>query len=241
VALKDHVTPEYMYRRACSKGDIVSAFILRFAPLLFKKEISLTDIKAMNSFAHDDYFWQLAKMHFSHGRTKDKQEEVITGLVETIQKAIVQNPKEIEYYNRAHGVNLSYNSSQYKKLVGSVLCEGVMAPDGTTLRSTYGTPQLLELIADKNTGSGLRCSYESALKTVMYKDLKEKTKLDLAGFAKEFMEGKKDLKDVPGMKPFFRLNPPVKGFGAGVKVPFSLGGALGYRKDKINELIKRML
>lgn len=41
---------------------------------------------------------------------------------------------------------------------------------------------------------------------------------------------------------FIRLGPPKKGFGRkGVKVPFNVGGALGYRKDKINDLIKRMV
>lgn len=43
-------------------------------------------------------------------------------------------------------------------------------------------------------------------------------------------------------KPFFRLSPPRKGFGRkGVKMPFSHGGALGCRGEKINDLIKRML
>tara|TARA_Y100000310_G_scaffold278642_1_gene297214 strand:+ start:27543 stop:27965 length:423 start_codon:yes stop_codon:yes gene_type:complete len=43
-------------------------------------------------------------------------------------------------------------------------------------------------------------------------------------------------------KPFFRLNPPSKGFGRkGIKMPFKLGGALGPRADKINDLIMRML
>jgi large subunit ribosomal protein L30 len=43
-------------------------------------------------------------------------------------------------------------------------------------------------------------------------------------------------------KPYFRLNPPRKGFGRkGVKMPFKLGGALGDRSDKMSDLIKRML
>jgi len=43
-------------------------------------------------------------------------------------------------------------------------------------------------------------------------------------------------------KPFFRLNPPKKGFGSkGIKIGFSRGGALGYRGSAINELIRRML
>lgn len=44
------------------------------------------------------------------------------------------------------------------------------------------------------------------------------------------------------IKKFFRLNMPRKGFGRkGIKVAFSKGGALGYRGEKINDLIKRML
>ncbi|MBI2109795.1 50S ribosomal protein L30 [Candidatus Woesearchaeota archaeon] len=72
--------------------------------------------------------------------------------------------------------------------------------------------------------------------------LKDKTKIDSDTFAKEFMEFKKELSEVPGLKPFFRLSPPRGGFETkGVKVPFSLGGSLGYRKDKINELILKMI
>ncbi len=43
------------------------------------------------------------------------------------------------------------------------------------------------------------------------------------------------------IKPYFRLNPPKKGFNGSIKQPFTKGGALGDRKDKINDLIKRML
>jgi large subunit ribosomal protein L30 len=43
-------------------------------------------------------------------------------------------------------------------------------------------------------------------------------------------------------KKFFRLNPPRKGFGRkGIKIPFKVGGGLGYRGEKINDLIKRMI
>ena len=72
--------------------------------------------------------------------------------------------------------------------------------------------------------------------------LKQKLKLDYDTFTKEFFTFKKKLKDIPGIKLFFRLTPPRKGFGRkGVKTPFSLGGALGYRKEKINDLIQRMV
>ncbi|HPP45642.1 MAG TPA: 50S ribosomal protein L30, partial [Methanomassiliicoccaceae archaeon] len=46
-----------------------------------------------------------------------------------------------------------------------------------------------------------------------------------------------DLKDV---KPVFRLHPPRQGY-EGVKRTFTTGGALGYRGEKINALIERML
>ena len=56
------------------------------------------------------------------------------------------------------------------------------------------------------------------------------------------MNFKKELKDVPGLKTFFKLCPPKGGFETkGIKQPYSLGGVLGYRKDKINELILKML
>ncbi len=72
--------------------------------------------------------------------------------------------------------------------------------------------------------------------------VKEKLKLTIDEFTKEFVTDKKQLKDIPGFKQFFRLSPPIKGFERkGIKKPFSLGGSLGYRKDKINELIHKMI
>ncbi len=43
-------------------------------------------------------------------------------------------------------------------------------------------------------------------------------------------------------KPYFRLNSPKKGFGRkGIKIPFGVGGALGFRGEKMSDLILRML
>lgn len=50
--------------------------------------------------------------------------------------------------------------------------------------------------------------------------------------------------DVKGkkIKKYFRLNSPKKGYGRkGIKAPFNKGGALGYRAEKINDLIIRMI
>jgi large subunit ribosomal protein L30 len=72
--------------------------------------------------------------------------------------------------------------------------------------------------------------------------VKEKVKKSFDEISSELIEGKMKLKDIPGLKQFFRLSPPKKGYAQqGTKKPFSLGGALGYRKEKINDLIQRML
>jgi len=66
--------------------------------------------------------------------------------------------------------------------------------------------------------------------------------MSLEEFSKNFIDLKKELKDIPGLRLFFRLKPPIKGFeNKGIKQPFSKGGALGYRKDKINDLIMNMI
>lgn len=45
-----------------------------------------------------------------------------------------------------------------------------------------------------------------------------------------------------GVKKVFRLSPPSKGFGkVGIRYPVTQKGALGNRKDKIDELLKRMI
>jgi len=44
------------------------------------------------------------------------------------------------------------------------------------------------------------------------------------------------------IKPFFRLSPPKGGFERkGIKNSYQAKGALGYRKNKINDLIKKMI
>ena len=52
--------------------------------------------------------------------------------------------------------------------------------------------------------------------------------------------GSVDFHKIKGVKPFFRLHPPSKGFRRSVKRPYRSGGELGYRGEAINELAKRM-
>jgi len=50
------------------------------------------------------------------------------------------------------------------------------------------------------------------------------------------------LKNVNVVNGVYKLHPPIKGFERkGIKKDYSIGGALGYRKDKIVSLIKRMI
>ncbi len=81
------------------------------------------------------------------------------------------------------------------------------------------------------TTDGKRLTDDFIAKNSAYKNINE--------LANAIAEGKALLKDVKGMKPVLRLNPPRKGFGGTIKLPYPKG-ALGNRKDKINELLLRM-
>ena len=71
------------------------------------------------------------------------------------------------------------------------------------------------------------------------KQLKETSFKTMKALAKGISEGKIVMRDVPGLKPLFRLHPPRKGY-EGIKRSFKEGGALGYRSEKINTLLRRM-
>jgi len=71
--------------------------------------------------------------------------------------------------------------------------------------------------------------------------VKEKLGLNsIEELAQAIFEGKINLKDIPGLKPVFRLHPPSRGFRGSIKKHYKAGGELGYRGLAINELIKRM-
>ena len=64
----------------------------------------------------------------------------------------------------------------------------------------------------------------------------------IAAFAKAIASGDATTKDMETLKRVFRLHPPRgnKGWG-GVKRHFTVGGALGFRGDAIEELAARMI
>ncbi len=71
--------------------------------------------------------------------------------------------------------------------------------------------------------------------------VKEKLGMTIDEFAEKVVNGEMKLTDLPNIKPVFRLHPPRGGLKGTKKRSFKEGGALGYRGEKINELIERML
>ncbi len=52
---------------------------------------------------------------------------------------------------------------------------------------------------------------------------------------------KAEYQKLPNVQPVFKLHPPSKGFKGKTKKSYSAGGEAGYRGEKINELVKRMI
>jgi large subunit ribosomal protein L30 len=72
------------------------------------------------------------------------------------------------------------------------------------------------------------------------KYIQENTTYDsINAFAEALIEGKASLKDIPKLKPIFRLHPPRKGH-TGIKRTFQQGGVLGNHNTDINILLHKM-
>lgn len=70
--------------------------------------------------------------------------------------------------------------------------------------------------------------------------VKENTSFDdIDALAQAIHAGDISVKDVPQLKPLFRLHPPRKGH-RGIKKTVAEGGALGYHGDDINTLLHKM-
>ncbi len=77
-------------------------------------------------------------------------------------------------------------------------------------------------------------------KTIDEKNLKKITKFDsFDELSDALIESKVKLKDLKEIKPVFKLNSPIHGLKA-KRLPYPKG-ALGNRKEKINELLLRMI
>jgi len=68
----------------------------------------------------------------------------------------------------------------------------------------------------------------------------ENTKFaSIEAFSQAVCDGSATLRDVPKLKPVFRLHPPRKGH-AGIKRTVQQGGVLGNHGEDINQLLKKM-
>jgi len=63
----------------------------------------------------------------------------------------------------------------------------------------------------------------------------------LDGLAEAVLNCHTEYWKLPNVQPVFKLHPPTKGFKGKTKKGYGSGGELGYRGDKINELVKRMV
>ena len=71
--------------------------------------------------------------------------------------------------------------------------------------------------------------------------LKSATPYDsIEKLSEAIVDSKIKYREIPDIKPLFRLNPPKGGY-EGIKRSFTNGGALGYRGKDINKLIGRMI
>lgn len=101
-------------------------------------------------------------------------------------------------------------------------------------RTAYGTitfDVFRQLLAKRGRLEGDRRLDETSVKETGYESVD--------ALAKALFDGKAKMKDVPKLKPVFRLTPPAHGFKA-VKQHWPKGD-LGDRGEKINELIKNMI
>lgn len=72
--------------------------------------------------------------------------------------------------------------------------------------------------------------------------LKKQSKTDFDSLSKALIGGKVSLKDIPGLKRYFKMHPPIGGFErGGIKHPYAAGGVLGYRGKEIKTLLQKMI
>ena len=89
------------------------------------------------------------------------------------------------------------------------------------------------LITKKGRLAGNKKFTEEYAQTTSFKSLDE--------LAEAIFNCRIEYWKLPNVQPVFKLHPPSKGFKGKIKKSYGSGGELGYRGEKINELIKRMV
>jgi large subunit ribosomal protein L30 len=70
---------------------------------------------------------------------------------------------------------------------------------------------------------------------------KNSSHASVKALAKAIASGKGSVSDVEGLKPVFRLTPPIKGYRGKRNLPVGMGGITGDRGEGISELALRMI
>ncbi len=91
---------------------------------------------------------------------------------------------------------------------------------------------LVLLLKEKGRLLGEKHLNESVLSELGFKDFDE--------MAEKILNKEIRIRDIPNMKPVFRMNPPRKGYKS-TKKTYQFKGSLGYRGKDINSLIEKML
>ncbi|MFA6268672.1 MAG: uL30 family ribosomal protein [archaeon] len=105
---------------------------------------------------------------------------------------------------------------------------------------TEQTKQMVKMVMDYVAYGNISSEVLTELIEKRGKSIEEGKKIDVKKAVKELESGK-TMNNV-GIFNCFRMSPPRKGYERkGIKVPFKLGGASGDRKEKINDLILRMI
>ena len=100
---------------------------------------------------------------------------------------------------------------------------------------TWGEPTketVKELLEKRGRAPGNRPLTEDYIKELGFQGFDD--------LAEKLVTCQLSLNKLEGVKPFFRLHPPKKGYKKSVKRPWRSRGELGYRGEAINELVRRM-
>jgi len=101
---------------------------------------------------------------------------------------------------------------------------------------TWGEPSketVKMLISKRGKLFGNKKLSDEYAQKVSYKSLKE--------LSEAVFNCRIEYRKLVNVQPVFKLHPPSKGFKGKIKSGYGAGGELGYRGEKINELLKRMI
>lgn len=101
---------------------------------------------------------------------------------------------------------------------------------------TWGEPSketVQTLIKERGKLAGNKKLTDEYAQSVGYKSLEE--------LAEAVFNCSVEYWKLSKIQPVFKLHPPTKGFKGKIKKSYGWGGELGYRGERINELIKRMI